>query len=128
MIRPNNRRAVTYLTVLALCSLLSAAVTSCLPNPFNQKPTAMIATPTGTPYGPAPLTVTFDISGSTDSDGEIVSFTLAFADGSDPVSGTDLTVPITHTYSSSGQHFTTLTVMDDDGQEGWFTLLVNVTE
>jgi len=123
-----ERRLFRYLSVLVLFTLLSIAVTSCLPSPFNQEPIAMATTPTGIPYGPAPLTVTFNISESTDPDGEIVSFALDFADGSEPVSGTDLSVLITHTYSSSGQYFATLTVVDDDGVEDRVQILISVTE
>ena len=123
-----KRLAIRYLTALVVCALLSATVTSCLPNPFNQKPTAMIATPAGVPYGPAPLTVIFDISGSTDPDGEIVSFTLDFADGSEAVRGTDLMALITHTYLDGGMYLVTLTVMDDEGVEGRVQLIVNVSE
>jgi len=61
----------------------------------------LVATPT---LGAAPLAVTFDLSSSSDSRGEIVSFTLDFGDGTAPASGTgaDLATPIVHTYSSEG--------------------------
>ncbi len=80
--------------------------------------------------GPAPLTVQFDLSSSYDpadaSDagpqaivpvplGSIVSFTLDFGDGSQPVVGTDVTVPLSHTYTVPGYWTASLTVMDDDG-------------
>ncbi len=81
--------------------------------------------------GPAPLTVQFDISSSYDPAsasesvspqaivpvplGSIVSFTLDFGDGTQPVVGTDVTVPLSHTYMVPGYWTASLTVMDDDG-------------
>jgi len=83
----------TALAVGALV-LVSLFVTSCLSGIFNRPPEPVIAIAEGSPYGPPPREITFDISGSSDPDGEIVSFTFDFADGSEPVAGTDLTQPM----------------------------------
>ena len=88
----------------------------------------MIAIAEGNPYGPPPLEITFDISGSSDPDGEIVSFTFDFADGSESIAGTDLAQPITHTYSEEGQFFATLTVVDNVGKEALAKALISVFE
>jgi len=107
----------TALTVGALV-LVSLFVTSCLSGIFNRPP----------PYGASPLEVTFDISGSSDPDGEIVSFTFDFADGSEPIEGTDITQPITHTYLENGLHLATLTVVDNVGKEALAQIVISVFE
>ena len=73
----------------------------------NDPPTAiMSATPSS---GTAPLTVTFDGSGSTDSFGGFVtSWAWAFGDGT---TGTGVTT--THAYSTPGTYVATLTVTDN---------------
>ena len=84
-------------------------------------PTARIdATPS---YGYTPLSVAFDASASTDSNGTIVLYAWDFGDGS---TGTGKT--ISHTYTSIVERdFTvTLTATDDDGEMGTTTLVVTV--
>ena len=56
------------------------------------------------------LTCGFDGSGSSDSDGNVVSYAWSFGDGS-TASGAS----VNHTYSSDGTYTVTLTVTDDDG-------------
>mgnify|MGYP000243992005 CR=1 FL=1 len=74
----------------------------------NNPPTASFtADPTS---GAAPLEVSFDASGSSDSDGSIDSYSWDFGDGN---SGSGETV--NHTYDSSGDYTVELTVTDDDG-------------
>lgn len=112
--------------VVGTLVLVGLLVTSCLTTIFNQPPKPAISIVEGSPYGPPPLTVTFDISGSSDPDGEIVSFTFDFADGSEPIAGTDLTQPITHTYLEKGLHFATLTVVDNGGKEALAQMIISV--
>ena len=97
---------------------------------LNAPPKASIAIASGNPYGTAPLAVTFDISASNDPDGEIVSFTFDFGDGTDPIHGTDLSQPIEHTYTAVGSYGAKLTVVDNNGKTGAITLaiMVNPTE
>ncbi len=70
--------------------------------------------PTADPGGPYTVTVeeelTFDGSGSRDSDGEIIEYIWDFGDGS---TGTGAT-PV-HIYTEAGEYTATLTVKDDDG-------------
>ena len=69
------------------------------------------ATFTATPVsGVAPLTVSFDASDSSDSDGTITSYSWDFGDGE-----TAIGVTTNHTYTSGGSYTAQLTVMDDDG-------------
>ena len=58
--------------------------------------------------GTAPLTVTFDGSGSTDPFGSVTSWAWAFGDGT---TGTGVTT--THVYSTPGTYVATLTVTDN---------------
>lgn len=126
---PDSREYVIKLSiVVGALVLVGLLVTSCLPSIFNRPPEPMIAIAEGNPYGPPPLEITFDISGSSDPDGEIVSFTFDFADGSEPIAGTDLTQPITHTYLEAGQYFATLTVVDNVGKEALAQALISVFE
>gem|GEM_PF-568130 len=60
--------------------------------------------------GTAPLAVSFDASGSSDSDGSIASYTWAFGDGS---SGTGITA--SHTYNTAGTYTVLLSVTDNEG-------------
>jgi glucose/arabinose dehydrogenase len=74
----------------------------------NRSPTAVAtATPSS---GPAPLAVRFDSGGSTDPDGDPLTYTWSFGDGS--ANGTGSTV--NHSYAA-GTYTATLTVSDGHG-------------
>ncbi len=73
--------------------------------------------------GVAPLSVQFDLSGST---GQITSYTLAFGDGSTPATGTDITVAVVHTYTTPGTHTATLTVQDARARTSTATVVITV--
>jgi PKD repeat protein len=76
----------------------------------------------GGPYsGTKGLPINFDGTGSTDPDGNIVSYAWDFGDGG---SGTGATVE--HTYATSGTYTVTLVVTDDDGATDDATALVTV--
>lgn len=77
----------------------------------NKAPQAVIsATPTN---GSAPLTVSFDGGGSTDSDGSISSYVWNFGDGSSATGKT-----VSHTYTTEATFTATLQVTDDKGGNG----------
>jgi PKD repeat protein len=88
--------------------------------PPNQPPVAVIAGPTA---GEVDEVLSFDGSGSSDSDGSIVSYDWRFGDGS-TTSGES----VTHSYSSAGDYQVTLIVTDDGGLEGSATHSVEVGE
>ncbi|HIJ98925.1 TPA: PKD domain-containing protein, partial [archaeon] len=86
-----------------------------------QSPLAVIdAYPTS---GTVPLVVSFDASGSSDPDNEIVSYDWDFGDGE---LGNGITT--THTYTSSGSYIVFLTATDATGQIGTTVIQIAVGE
>jgi PKD repeat protein len=79
-----------------------------------------MATATST-SGAAPLAVQFTGSGSTDSDGNIVSYAWTFGDG-----GTASVANPAHTYSTQGTYNAVLTVTDNQGATGTATVQIQV--
>ncbi len=77
------------------------------PTTDNQKPTAKANGPYS---GFIDEEITFDGSGSSDSDGTITNYTWDFGDGTTGYGETT-----THAYSSPGNYSVTLTVKDDEG-------------
>jgi len=90
---------VLLLTSLALFSGCAA---------LNSPPAASFTC--NPPSGGVPLSVSFNASGSYDSDGNIVSYQWSFGDGSSG-SGAELT----HTYQNAGSFAAKLTVTDNQG-------------
>ena len=120
----------TYLVTLTVYNAdgLSSAATVSI-HVANAAPSAALsAFPS---HGPAPLVVQFDLSSSYDPAdaledltpqaivpsplGSIVSYTLDFGDGSQPIVGTNVNTILSHTYTIAGHRTASLTVMDDDG-------------
>ena len=84
---------------------------------------AMTATPGS---GHAPLTVTFDASGSRDpnSGGAITQYSFNFGDGSAPV--TQRASTVSHVYSFAATHVASVTVTDSEGGTASATVKVTV--
>lgn len=96
-------------------------VSSCPVESQNQAPIAnFTANPTS---GEAPLTVQFDASSSSDTDGSIVAYDWNFGDGAGG-SG----IEPSHTYTSGGTFSARLTVTDSSGATGSKTATITVTE
>jgi PKD repeat protein len=74
--------------------------------------------------GEVPLTVSFDGSKSYDPEGEVLTFSWGFDDGS-PVDGRGPAV--THTYSRQGTYTATLTVTDSLGLSGQTSAVITVS-
>jgi PKD repeat protein len=115
-----NRKVLAGMLLLAVPLVLSACRGF-----FTQAPVAVLDyTPEGT--FEAPITITFDLSGSQDPDGTIVAWTLDFGDGSVPASGTDVTVPVEHTYEAEGSYTATLEVEDNAGKKDQASVVITV--
>jgi len=86
-----------------------------LPCPALPIPVANLLTDIS--LGVAPVTVTFDASGSTPGDDttEIASYSFDFGDGSEPVTQAEPTTE--HTYTMPGTYAATLTVTDNAGTQ-----------
>jgi PKD repeat protein len=85
----------------------------------NQVPTAVAtATPTS---GTAPLTVNYSSTGSSDPDGNIVSYSWLFSD-----STTSTAMNPSRTYAAPGTHNATLTVTDNGGATASASVSVTV--
>jgi parallel beta-helix repeat protein len=76
--------------------------------------------------GKAPLTVTADASASTDADGDIVSYTFAWGDGS-PATGPQASPTASKTYEQTGTFDVTVTVKDSGGRTSQVTKQVLVS-
>ena len=87
----------------------STVITANPPTPPQQGPQAVLNA--STDQGNAPLTVTFDASGSQDSDGQITAYTWDFGDGTSAFGE-----QVTHTFSQDGTYIVILTVSNDEGE------------
>jgi glucose/arabinose dehydrogenase len=71
--------------------------------------------------GPAPLAVTFSSAGSSDPDGDPITYRWTFGDG-----GTSTAANPSHTYTANGSYTATLTVTDNTGKSGSASVRINV--
>ncbi len=92
---------------------------------FGQAPIALLVTDAAGDQE-VPITITFDISGSTDPDGTIAAYDLDFDDGSTHATGTDVTDVITHDYDEAEIYTVLLTITDNDGRIGMVNVVVTV--
>ena len=110
---PRTRR---MMAAILLAMLMTLGLSACR-GFFGQAPIALLVIDTAGDQE-VPVTVRFDISGSNDPDGTIVSYTLDFGDATTPASGTDVAGVITHVYTAAGTYTIVLTVTDNDGRIG----------
>ena len=87
----------------------------------NLAPTAVIQIDRRS--GPAPLQITFDGSGSSDSDGILVAYDWNFSDGTN-----DASEVVEHTFELPGEYEVTLTVVDDIGDSDVASVLITVSQ
>ncbi len=87
----------------------------------NTAPVADITA--STVSGQAPLSVSFDASGSTDADGDTLTYNWNFGDGT---SATGVTA--SNTFSTKGTYEVNLTVSDGNGGEGTAVITITVTD
>jgi serine protease len=99
-----------------------AALNYDVQTPVNNPPTAqMTITPA---IAQVNEDIVFDALGSTDPDGDIISYSWEFGDGSTPGEGN----VVVHAYSSTGTYSVILTVTDNDGATDTTTGTVSITE
>lgn len=90
--------------------------------------TAPIAILTGPVVsGAAPLEVLFDLSQSFHPNGDPISYSLDFGDGSDPETGTDFGIILRHTYVSGGTYLAELVVSDAHGNSSSDGLVITAS-
>ena len=108
-----GKRSVVAGVIISLAFLLvGCALLNSPPVPsFLMSPTA----------GEAPLTVDLDASGSTDADGNIVSYEWDFGDGE-----SETGVTVEHIFAMAGSYAITLTVTDDQGKAASATQEITV--
>jgi PKD repeat protein len=105
-----NGNYTVSLTVTDNQSATGSTTTTASIGAVNQPP---VSDPGGPYSGTVNIAVTFDGSGSSDSDGKIVSYNWDFGDGN-----TGTGVSPSHTYSAAGTFTVSLTVTDDAGDTG----------
>jgi PKD repeat protein len=109
----------TLLAMLAACGGGGGSDGS-TPPPVNQAPIASFA---ASPLsGVVPLSVSFDASSSSDTDGSITTYAWTFGDGTDATGRT-----VSHTYTTAGTYSAGLTVTDDDGATASASRDISVT-
>ena len=92
--------------------------------PGNDYPVADLTSDVSS--GDIPLTVSFDASGSTDSDGSITRYEWDF-DGDGNYDGYGIDPTIDHTYTSAGSFTARMRVTDDDGAQDTDTVEITVS-
>lgn len=101
----------------------AASITVTVSPPVNSPPTALTA---ATITGVIREGLTFDGSGSTDTDGTITAYRWDFGDGSPIVDFGTLSAVVQHSYMSAGAYTATLTVVDDQGATNSASVAVDV--
>jgi len=122
-----QRAGSHYWKAMVLVCLLSTLVVglSACRGFFGQAPIAFIDSDDGGD-SEVPVTITFDISGTTDPDGTIAAYVLEFGDGSTDAEGTDVADVITHDYEEAGTYTVILTITDNDGRIGMASATITV--
>ena len=92
------------------------------PPPANRPPVADLTVTPGT-TGTAPFAVRFDASGSSDPDGDDLTYDILYGNGN---MGTNLNVNSPYTYFEPGTYTATLTVRDGKGGSDTATVTITV--
>lgn len=116
----------SYTSTLRLTDDDGASATASVSIDVNSPPTAVAnATPQS---GEAPLEVQFSATGSSDPDGEIVSWEWNFGVGEGFQDYTPSEGAASYTYESAGDYTAVLRVTDDDGATDTASVPIHVTE
>jgi PKD repeat protein len=117
---PNGQKTAT-LTATSACGP-SAPVTRTITVGGPTPTASLVADRTS---GTAPLTVTFDASGSADNGSAITNLRLQYGDGTES-NWTNKSLPQTHTYTAEGPKTATLIVTNANGDSSPATQTINV--
>lgn len=117
-----NRRSVKLCRWLVLVVAIAVGISGCL-GP-SRGPDAVLLSAVIT--GSAPLEIGFNLSFSTHSHGQAMTFELDFGDGSASVSGAEFGVILHHTYQAAGTYVATLLILDEDGKSDTASLTITV--
>lgn len=94
---------------------------------YNQPPVAYMYQPN--PFGNVPLSLDFNLLGSSDPDGTIVLYEFdAEGDGSYEQSWTSVPPPVEHTYTIAGIYNCTVRVTDNEGATDTFVIEVDARD
>ncbi len=118
---PRNRKLAAAICLVTLMAMGLAACRGF----FGQAPIALLVTNAAGDFE-VPITITFDISGSTDPDGTIATYDLDYGDESTHKTGTDVTEVITYEYKVAGIYTVLLTITDNDGRTGMVNVVVTI--
>ena len=102
--------------------LLSVSLAGCISSEEKNKPPIAVFEVSANTINDGD-NITFDASGSRDSDGEIERFQWNFGDGR-----TDQGVEVTHKFNGGGDFNVTLTVTDNDGDKDVATIDIHVNK
>ncbi|MFQ6116630.1 MAG: PKD domain-containing protein [Candidatus Bipolaricaulia bacterium] len=105
--------------VIFLVALLAILLTGC-PAAYNRPPIALLTIVSPSPMlaFEVPITVEFDLSGSSDPDGTIKTWSLDYGDGTTDTGTAIPTTPVSHTYEEVGVLTAILTITDNLGLTG----------
>ena len=110
-------------SLLLICAALPVILTGCF---RSRGPVAILAS--AVVSGTAPLDVSFNLSYSEHPRGRPMTYELAFGDGTDPATGSDLGLAVHHTYEAGGTYVAQLTLTDDEGETDIDRLPITVSQ
>ena len=106
-----------------ILAVLMATLAGCM---GNRPPTAVLGA--AAVSGSAPLEVAYDLSYCHDPDGDEISYSLDFGDGTEPAQGNNFQIILRHTYYTSGTFAAELTVTDSEGNRAVDALTITVSD
>jgi len=119
-----GRRNWRLAAVICLLALMAMGLAACR-GFFGQAPIALLVSDAAGDQE-VPITITFDISGSSDPDGTIATYDLDYGDGSTHAKGTDVAPELDHEYGVAGTYTALLTITDNDGRTDMISSVVTI--
>lgn len=112
-----------FLALVITIIILSASLSVCINIIVTSTRSPIANASADVTFGQAPLNISFNASGFDPDDGEIIFYHWDFGDGNT----SDKQNP-THTYYWRGKFYASLTVTDDDGENGTDILEINIID